>query len=338
VRPVPGVFVIAEAGVNHNGSLERALAMVDAATEAGADAVKFQTFSAARLATRAAPKAPYQGERTDEAESQYDMLARLELTADDHRALIARARDRGIVFMSAAFDPESLALLAGLGIDRVKVPSGELTNVPYLRDVAWLGLPVLLSTGMGTLDEVRAALGTLEAAGLSRSRVTVLQCTTEYPTPPDEVNLRAMATMRGELGVAVGYSDHTEGICIAAAAVALGAAVIEKHFTLDRSLPGPDHRASLEPAEFAEMVRGIRDVERSLGDGVKRASPGELLNVVAARKSIVAARDIAAGETLTEENLAAKRPGDGVSAARWDDVVGRRARRDFRRDEKIEVD
>jgi N,N'-diacetyllegionaminate synthase len=312
--------------------------MVDSAADAGSDAVKFQTFSAARLATRFAPKAPYQGERTDQAESQYDMLARLELTEGDHRALMARARGRGLVFMSAAFDPESLTLLAGLGIDRVKVPSGELTNVPYLRDVARLGLPVLLSTGMATLDEVRAALGTLEAAGLPRSRVTVLQCTTEYPTPSDEVNLRAMVTMRDELGVAVGYSDHTAGICIATAAVALGATVIEKHFTLDRSLPGPDHRASLEPGDFAEMVRAIRDVERALGDGVKRPSPGELVNVVAARKSIVAARDISAGETLTEENLAAKRPGDGVSAARWDDVVGRRALRDFRRDEKIEVD
>ena len=331
------VFVIAEAGVNHNGDLVRALAMVDAAAEAGADAVKFQTFSAARLVTRDAAKAPYQGETTGKAESQHDMLARLELSVDDHHSLLARSRERGIVFMSAAFDPESLTFLAGLGIDRVKVPSGELTDVPYLRAVARVGLPVLLSTGMATLDEVRSALATLDVAGLDRSMVTVLQCTTEYPTPPDEVNLRAMVTMRDELGVRVGFSDHTRGIHIPAAAVALGAEVIEKHFTLDRSLPGPDHRASLEPEEFAEMVRVIRDVELALGDGVKRPSRGEIDNAVAARKSIVAAREIAAGERFTAENLTVKRPGSGISPERWDEIVGRPATRGYHPDDPIEV-
>ncbi len=330
------VFVIAEAGVNHNGSLERALAMVDAAAEAGADAVKFQTFSADALVTRDAPKAGYQVETTGAGESQYDMLKRLELSESDHDALVARCRERAIVFMSAAFDPASLSLLARLGIDRVKVPSGEMTNVPYLRRVAALGLPVLLSTGMATLDEVRAALEVLERAGCPRERVTVLHCTTEYPTPPEDVNLRAMLTMRDELGVRVGYSDHTEGIAVPVAAVALGAEVIEKHFTLDRGLPGPDHRASLEPAELAEMVSAIRVVERSLGDGVKRPSETETANAAVARKSIVAARAIRAGETLDADALAVKRPGTGVSPLRWDEVVGTVATRDYAPDEPVD--
>lgn len=331
------VFVIAEAGVNHNGSLQRALALVDAAATAGADAVKFQTFHAESLVSPDARKAPYQGRLTGEAESQYEMLARLELSPDDHRALLARACERGIVFMSAAFDLASLEFLSTLGIDRVKIPSGEITNVPYLRAVARLGLPVLLSTGMATLSEVADAIETLERAGLARDRMTVLQCTTEYPAPIDDVNLRAMVSMRDHFGIRAGLSDHTEGIHIPIAAVALGAEVIEKHFTLDRSLPGPDHPASLEPGEFAEMVRAIHEVERALGDGVKRPSPSEVANMTAARKSIVAARDIMAGSTLTEANLAVKRPGDGLSPLLWDSVVGTRAIRDFRRDEQIEV-
>jgi len=333
---VSRVFIIAEAGVNHDGSLDRALDMIDAAADAGADAVKFQTFSAARLATREAPKAAYQDAGTPSGESQYDMLARLELSMDDHAALADRCAQRCVVFMSAAFDIESLRNLAALGIDRVKVPSGELTNVPYLREVAALGLPVLLSTGMATLDEVRTALDVLEAAGMPRARVTVLQCTTDYPADPAEANLRAMLTMRDELGVRVGYSDHTPGITVPVAAVALGAEVIEKHFTLDRTLPGPDHQASLEPGELAEMVVAIRTVGLALGDGVKRPSAAETASAAVARKSIVAARDIAAGEAFDTANLAVKRPGTGISPLRWDEMLGRRASRDYRRDELIE--
>ena len=329
------VFVIAEAGVNHEGSLASALEMVDAAAAAGADAVKFQTFSAARLVTHQAPKAAYQIETTGDSESQYEMLLRLELTDADHAALLERCRERGIVFMSAAFDVRSLHFLRDLGIDRVKVPSGELTNVPYLREVAALRLPVLLSTGMATLDEVHGARDVLERAGLSREHVTVLQCTTEYPAPPESVNLRAMVAMRDVLGVHIGYSDHTEGIAIAIAAVALGAEVIEKHFTLDRALPGPDQAASLEPAELAAMVCAIRDVEAALGDGVKRPSRAELANAAVARKSIVAAREIARGEVLTADDLAVKRPGTGMSPLCWDDLVGRRASRDYHADDPI---
>lgn len=330
------VFVIAEAGVNHDGSLECAVRMVEAAAAAGADAVKFQTFSAARLATTSAPKAAYQTAATSAAESQRDMLARLELSIDDHAVLARRCAELGIVFMSAAFDVESLRALAALGIDRVKVPSGELTNVPYLREVAGLGLPVLLSTGMATMDEVRSALGVLEDAGLPRERVTVLQCTTEYPADPANVDLLAMVAMRDELGVRVGYSDHTRGTAVAIAAAALGAEVLEKHFTLDRSLPGPDHAASLEPDELERLVRAMREVEAALGDGVKRPSAIEIENAKAARKSIVAGRDIAAGEVLAPENLAVKRPGTGISPLRWDAIIGTRASRDYRPDDLIE--
>lgn len=331
------VFVIAEAGVNHNGSLARALDMVDAAVDAGADAVKFQTFSADRLVTREAPKADYQQRTTDASETQYEMLKALELTEDDHAVLKARCEQRGVAFMSAAFDPESVELLARLGVDRIKVASGEITNLPYLRRVAALGLPLFLSTGMATLDEVAQALEALEAAGLPRSGVVVLQCTSEYPTPAADVNLTAMCAMRDALGVRVGYSDHTEGITAAVAAAALGASVIEKHFTLDRELPGPDHQASLEPDELAEMVRAIRFVEQALGHGDKRPAPSEAATAVVARKSIVAARPIRAGEVFSAESLAAKRPGTGISPMRWDEVVGTVAKRDYAADEPLDA-
>jgi N,N'-diacetyllegionaminate synthase len=329
------VFVIAEAGVNHNGSLERALELVDAAAAAGADAVKFQTFRADALAAGYADKAAYQTATTG-AGGQREMLRALELSAADHRALQARCRQLGVEFLSAPFDFESVALLGELGLQRVKIPSGELTDVPFLRRVAALGLPLILSTGMATLDEVRAALAVLTAAGCERERVTVLHCSTEYPTPPIEVNLRAMVTLRDELGVAVGYSDHTEGITVPIAAVALGATVIEKHLTLSRELPGPDHRSSLEPPEFAALVRALREVEAALGDGVKRPAPGERANMAAARKSIVAARAIASGHRLSEEDLAAKRPGTGISPLRWDEVVGLVATRAYAPDEQID--
>jgi N-acetylneuraminate synthase len=310
--------------------------MVDAAAAAGADAVKFQAFTADTLATADAPKAAYQAETTGAAESQRDMLARLELSEDDHRALMARCAERGVRFLSSPFDVEAVALLARLGVTTVKVPSGEVTDLPYLRAVGALGGDVLLSTGMADLAEVRAALAVLEESGTPRQRIVVLQCTTEYPTPPEDVDLRAMVAMREALGVRVGFSDHTTGIAVAAAAVALGAEVVEKHFTLDRSLPGPDQRASLEPDELAALVRAIREVEAALGDGVKRPTPGEAANAAVARKSIVAARDIRAGEALTADALTVKRPGTGLSPMLWDDVMGTAAVRDFRKDEPIE--
>jgi N,N'-diacetyllegionaminate synthase len=330
------VFIVAEAGVNHNGSLDLALRLVDAAADAGADAVKFQAFTSSALAVPDAPTAAYQEAATGEV-SQAEMLAALELDEGAHRALAARCGERGITFMSSAFDLESLAMLARLGVDILKIPSGEITDLPYLRAVAALGKRVFLSTGMADLDEVRAALLALEAAGLSRDRVTVLQCTTEYPTPSQDANLRAMVTMREELGMAVGFSDHTAGPEAALAAAALGASVIEKHLTLDRSMPGPDHFASIEPGELADLVGAIRTVEAELGDGVKRPSAGELDNARVVRKSIVVARPVAAGERFSVDNLTVKRPATGISPMRWDEVVGRPAKRDFAADELVEL-
>lgn len=330
------VLLVAEAGVNHDGSLERALALVDAAAEAGADAVKFQTFTAAALATSYAPKAEYQSERTG-AGSQADMLARLELHREAHETLMARCRERGVRFLSSPFDVANVRLLVELGLDTLKVPSGQITDLPYLRAVGASGCRLLLSTGMADLGEVAAALEVLEAAGAKREDITLLHCTTAYPAPAGDLNLRAMLTLRERFGTGVGYSDHTEGIEVAVAAVALGASVIEKHFTLDRGASGPDHAASIEPDGFAALVRAVRMVEAALGDGVKRVAPAEAANVAAVRKSIVAARDIAAGETLTEGDLAVKRPGTGLSPMRWDDVVGTRARRDYAQDEAIEL-
>lgn len=330
-------LIIAEAGVNHNGDLGMARRLVDVAAEAGADYVKFQTFKAERLVTRAAGKAAYQQETTSGSESQFDMLRKLELDRDAHVALMAQCRARGIGFMSTPFDPESIDMLCALGVSVLKVPSGEITNLPYLRETGHRGKPIILSTGMSDLQEIAAAVTVLEQAGTPRDQITVLHCTTEYPTPMTDVNLRAMLTIRDALGVAVGYSDHTPGIEVAVAAVALGASVIEKHFTLDRNLPGPDHQASLEPAELGAMIAAIRNIEHALGDGVKRPSAGEQLNMAAARKSLVAARAIRAGETFSAENLAVKRPGTGVSPMRWDTVIGRPAPRDFAADESIEL-
>lgn len=330
-------LIIAEAGVNHNGELSRARQLVDVAADAGADVVKFQTFSADSLVTRSAGKAGYQTLATDASESQHAMLRRLALTRSMHDELIAHCKRRDIPFFSTAFDLESVDLLVELGLDSFKVPSGELTNLPYLRKIGAFGLPVIVSTGMASLSEVEAALNALESAGTSRDRITVLHCNTQYPTPMADVNLRAMLTIRDTFGVAVGYSDHTLGIEIAIAAVALGATVIEKHFTIDRTLPGPDHRSSLEPDELRAMVLAIRNVEIAMGDGVKRPSPSEAENVAVARKSIVAARPIATGEVLSADNLAVKRPGTGISPMQWDDVIGRPARRAFAADEAIET-
>ncbi|MDI1289872.1 MAG: N-acetylneuraminate synthase, partial [bacterium] len=327
---------IAEAGVNHNGELASALGLVDAAAHAGANVVKFQTFSADRLVTFTAAKAGYQVPHGRVGETQHELLSRLELSRADHEALIARAREHGIEFLSTGFDEQSVDMLIDLGAARLKIPSGEITNLPYLRHVGGRGLPVILSTGMSDLDEVSAALRVLESSGAKREEVTVLHCTTAYPTPSAEANLRAMATMAGELGVRVGYSDHTMGHEIAVAAVALGACVIEKHLTLDRTATGPDHAASLEPGEFAELVRAIRSVEQALGDGTKVAQPSEIANMVAARRSLVTVAPIRAGELFSGANIAAKRPGSGLSPMRWDDVIGTPAPRDFAVDELVE--
>jgi N,N'-diacetyllegionaminate synthase len=329
-------LIIAEAGVNHNGDLAVARRLVDAAADAGADLVKFQTFRAERLATATADKADYQKAGSGPPESQLEMLRRLELSEDAHRNLLAYCQSRGIGFFSTGFDTECVDMLVGLGQRLFKIPSGEVTNLPYLRHVGGLGGDVILSTGMATLSDIEAALLVLERSGTPRERVTVLHCTTEYPTAAHDVNLRAMQSMRDAFGVRVGYSDHTQGIEISIAAVALGATVIEKHFTLDRRLPGPDHQASLEPGELASMVRCIRHVEVALGDGVKRPTAGEERNRAVARKSIVASRPIAAGEVFSNDNLTAKRPGSGVSPMRWDEVVGRRATRAYAADDLVD--
>lgn len=331
------VLIIAEAGVNHNGELDLARRLVDCAAESGADLVKFQTFSAARQATRTAFKAAYQVQTTGSAESQFEMLRRLELTASMHHELIAHCRHRGIGFFSTGFDIESVDFLLSLGQERFKIPSGEITNLPYLRHIGRLDKQVILSTGMATLGEISEAIDILADAGLSRDKITLLHCTTEYPAPMDEVNLRAMQSLHAAFGVPVGYSDHTQGIEVSIAAVALGATVIEKHFTLDRTLPGPDHQASLEPQELGALVSAIRNVERALGEGIKRPTASELRNRAVARKSIVARVGIARGERFSAENLDTKRPGTGLSPMLWDQVVGKVARRDFNPDEPIEL-
>ena len=330
-------LIIAEAGVNHNGDLDRARQLIDAAAQAGADLVKFQTFRADRLVTRTATKAEYQTQTTDKAESQHDMLRRLELSPDMHRELIAHCAAREIGFFSTAFDMESIDLLVGLGQERFKIPSGEITNLPYLRKIGRLGKEVILSTGMSTLGDVEAAIDALEQAGTPRARITVLHCTTEYPTPMAEVNLRAMHSIQQAFGVDVGYSDHTPGIEVAIAAVALGASVIEKHFTMDRNLPGPDHQASLEPDGLMAMVAAIRNIELALGDGVKRSTESETRNRGVMRKSLVASRPIEAGEIFSPDNVTVKRPGTGISPMRWDEVIGRKASRHFSEDDLIEL-
>lgn len=331
-------LIIAEAGVNHNGDMALARELIAAAALAGADLVKFQTFVAKNMIAASAPKAEYQKNTTGSGESQLEMVRRLELSRHDHEVLIEECRRHGIGFFSTAFDAESFDLLDELGcLELIKIPSGELTNLPLLRYMTRLAKPVLLSTGMATLGEIEAAIAAVEAAGTPRGLITVLHCTTEYPTPMEDVNLRAMAGIGHAFGVPVGYSDHTPGIEVPIAAVALGATVIEKHFTLDRNLPGPDHQASLEPHELKAMVDGIRHIERALGDGIKRPSASELKNKPIARKSIVARRAIAAGEVFSADNLAAKRPGTGLSPMRWDEVIGRTAPRAFAADELIEL-
>lgn len=329
------VFIIAEAGVNHNGSLKMAKAMVDEAQRAGADAIKFQTFKADELVVADAPKAAYQIKTTGKNESQKAMLKRLELSYDDFATLAAYCHQKKVMFLSTAFDLESLAFLNRLKMRVFKVPSGEVTNLPMLRAVARLKKKVILSTGMATLREVKEAVEVLCAAGLPKSALTVLHCHTDYPTKFSDVNLSAMRTLKDHLGVQVGYSDHTMGIEAAVAAAALGASVIEKHFTLDRSLPGPDQKTSLDPQELKRMVESIRHVEMAIGNGRKVPTPSEMANRGIVRRSIVASRMIKKGEKFTSENMTVKRPSGGISPMHWDSVIGRSARRNFRPDERI---
>jgi len=330
-------LIIAEAGVNHNGELPLACQLIDVAAAAGVDWVKFQTFSADQLVTKNAKKADYQNQVTDYSESQHAMIRKLELTRGMHLDLIKHCKSQGIQFFSTGFDQKSIDLLVELGLDCFKIPSGEITNLPYLRHVGQYGKSVILSTGMATMDEIEAALDAIEEAGTPRSLITVLHCNTEYPTPISDVNLRAMLTIRDTFGVQVGYSDHTLGIEIPIAAVALGATVIEKHFTLDRDLPGPDHKASLEPDELKAMVSSIRNIEKAMGDGIKSPSVSEAKNKPSARKSLVAACSIRKGEDFSEFNLAVKRPGTGLSPMLWDQVLGRKSPRDFEADELVEL-
>jgi len=331
------VFIIAEAGVNHNGKIENAIEMISVAKESGADAIKFQTAVPELVMTVNAEKADYQIDLTEKTESQLEMVKKIHLPLKDYKILKEECELANIEFMSTPFDHESIKLLADLGLERFKIPSGEITNLPYLRHVGRLGKSVIMSSGMSDLKEIETALGVLEKAGTLRRQITVLHCNTEYPTPMEDVNLNAMLTMRDGLGVQVGYSDHTLGIEISIAAVALGATVIEKHFTLDRTLTGPDHRASLEPYELKAMIQAIRNIEKSLGDGIKQPSLSEQKNIPIVRRSIVAARDIQKEEVFTEENLAVKRPGTGISPMLWDEVIGKVANRRFESDELIDL-
>lgn len=329
-------FIIAEIGVNHNGSAEMAFRMIEKAAKAGADAVKFQTFKAEDIVTRYAPKAEYQ-KANDDSVTQFEMLKKLELSPDDYKDILDKCKEEGVEFMSSPFSIKSAEFLASLGMKRWKIASGEITNLPLLRYIAKVADTVILSTGMSTLSEVEVAIEVLEHSGLKRDKIKLLHCTTSYPTPFDQVNLNAMQTLRSLNVAGVGYSDHTVGINVPMAAVSMGATVIEKHFTLDRSLPGPDHQASLEPEEFEKMVSGIREIELALGNGEKQPSAAELSNLTVARKSIVAAVPIKAGEILTELNLTVKRPGSGMSPMLWDNVLGQKANRDYQKDEQLEL-
>lgn len=329
------VYIIAEAGDNHNGDFNTALKLVDVAKRAGADCVKFQTFVTEEIISKYAEMAEYQKKNTGKEESQFEMVKRLELSFDGFRKIKEYCDRVGIQFLSTPFDLKSVDFLNELGVPFFKIPSGEITNYPYLIKIAHTGKPVVMSTGMCEPDEILAAINVLEKNG--SGEITLLHCNTEYPTPLKDVNLYAMRTMKKMFGKKVGYSDHTKGIEVPVAAVALGACVIEKHFTLDKNMPGPDHKASLEPDELGRMVKNIRNIEIALGDGVKRVSESERKNIAIARKSIVARRNIQEGEILTEENLAVKRPGTGINPMQWMEVLGTRAVRDFKEDELIEI-
>jgi N,N'-diacetyllegionaminate synthase len=332
---VKKVFVIAEAGVNHNGSIELAKKLIDAASEAGADAVKFQTFKAEKLVSKNAGKAEYQKQTTDAEESQFEMIKKLELDIETHKELIGHCEAKNIMFLSTPFDHDSIELLNELKLEIFKIPSGEITNLPYLRHIGGLNKKVILSTGMADIGEIEDALDILAEAGTTKENITVLHANTEYPTPMQDVNLRAMVTIGNTFDVAYGYSDHTLGIEVDIAAVAMGATVIEKHFTLDKTMEGPDHKASLEPDELKAMVKAIRNIEFALGSSVKKPSKSESKNKSIARKSIVAKTDIKKGEILSENNITVKRPGNGISPMRWDEIMGSIAQKDYKEDEII---
>ena len=329
------VFIIAEAGVNHNGSSDIAKELIDAAVKAGADAVKFQTFKAANLVSKTAQKADYQKQTTDVEESQFEMIQKLELDVDTHKELISYCKHKNILFLSTPFDHESIELLHKLGLEVFKIPSGEITNLPYLRHIGSLNKRVILSTGMANLGEIEAAINVIMQAGSNRKNITILHANTEYPTPMEDVNLKAMVTIGNAFNTNYGYSDHTLGIEVPIAAVALGASIIEKHFTLDKNMPGPDHRASLEPHELISMIQAIRNIEQALGSTVKQPSPSETKNKSIARKSLVAKTSIKKGEFFTEENLTIKRPGTGISPMRWDEVIGTKAVNNYQEDDLI---
>lgn len=326
------VIIIAEAGVNHNGSLELAKKLVDAADEAGANYVKFQSFKSSKLVSKHAPKAEYQKKYTDKNESQFEMIKKLELSDEDHKELVSYCDSKEIGFLSSPFDVESIGFLNALGVDFFKIPSGEITNYPYLKELAKFDKKIILSTGMSNLAEIGDALAILKG-----KEVIVLHCNTEYPTPMKDVNLTAMLSIKDHFKVAVGYSDHTLGIEVPIAAVAMGAKVIEKHFTLDKTALGPDHKASLDPEELKKMVVAIRNIEQSLGDGNKKASSSELKNIPIARKSIVAKESINKGSVFTEDNITTKRPGTGINPMKWNEIIGQKASRKFEEDELIEL-
>jgi len=329
------VFIIAEAGVNHNGSTELAKKLIDVAVHSGADAIKFQTFKAENLVSKKAQKAEYQKQTTDSKESQFEMIKKLELDVDTHQALMAYCAEKNILFLSTPFDHDSINLLNKLGLDIFKIPSGEITNLPYLKQIGALNKQVILSTGMANLGEIEAALAVLVSAGTQRKRITVLHANTMYPTPMEDVNLKAMQTIGQAFDIAYGYSDHTLGIEVDIAAVAMGASVIEKHFTLDKTMEGPDHKASLEPDELKAMVKAIRNIELALGSRVKQVSNSERPNMAVARKSLIAKIDIKQGEQFTENNLTIKRPGAGISPMRWDEVIGQTAQKNYLADDLI---
>ena len=329
------VFIIAEAGVNHNGSIELAFKLIDAAVEAGVDAVKFQTFKAENLVSKNTQKAEYQKQTTNPLESQLDMLKKLELDVDVHKKLIKYCNAKGIMFLSSPFDHDSIDLLNELGLKIYKIPSGEITNLPYLRRIGSLAKQVILSTGVSTLKEVSDALAILVDSGTKKENITVLHANTMYPTPMEDVNLNAMLTIQKEFGVAVGYSDHTLGIEVDIAAVAMGASCLEKHFTLDKTMDGPDHKASLEPEELKAMVGAIRNIEKALGSSEKKPSPSESVNIKVVRKSIFANQNIKKGDLLTDKNIAVKRPGGGISPMQWDEVIGTISSKDYNADELI---
>jgi N,N'-diacetyllegionaminate synthase len=334
---VKSTIIIAEAGVNHNGDLDLARQLIDVAADAGADYVKFQSFKTEKIVSPLAKKAEYQKQNLNDnsADSQFEMLKKLELSIADHEELIAHCKKRKIKFLSTAFDHESLDLLRSLDLDLFKIPSGEITNLPYLRKVASLKKPVIVSTGMCTMDEIKEAVKILVDGGVPRKEITVLHCTTAYPTPMQDVNLKAMVSIQNELNISIGYSDHTAGIEVSIAAVALGATIIEKHFTTDRNLPGPDHKASLEPDELKNMVASIRNIEIALGDGEKKATMIETQNMKVARKSIHLNKTISKGSVITESDLEMLRPGDGISPMELEKVVGKKIRRDLSAGSKL---